>query len=135
MSKRASAVAPRSVAIKVNLTPELHERLREVAAQLGQALATIASIAIGSFVAQQARSLDAAARMVEAMAAQAGPAMTEQMRILGEAWQEKEAPAAQALDKQRVEATRQLIQDVHASGKGSLRALIEENALNPKRKP
>lgn len=127
MSKRASAVAPRSVAIKVNLTPELHERLREVAAQLGQPPATIASIAIGSFVAQQARSLDAAARMVEAMAAQAGPAMVEQMRILGDSWQEKEAAVSPTI-KETIEA-------VHASGKGSLRALIEENALNPKRKP
>lgn len=74
---------PRSVPYKVTLTPELHERLREVAAQLGQAPATCASMAIGQWVNQMHRSLGAGERMVDAMAKEAGPVMREQMRLMG----------------------------------------------------
>lgn len=76
------SVSKRSIAIKVNLTPELHERLRDVAAQLGQAPATIAAMAIGTYVSSQHRALGAAEKMVEHMAEQAGPAMVEQMRLM-----------------------------------------------------
>jgi predicted DNA-binding protein len=74
--------AKRSYGFKVNVTPELHERLREVAAQLGQAPATIASMAIGSYVAQLSNSLGAGGRMVDAMAAQMAPEMQRQMQLL-----------------------------------------------------
>lgn len=60
----------RSVPYKVTLTPELHERLREVAAQLGQAPATVAAMAIGQWVAQMGNTLGAGQRMVDAMAPQ-----------------------------------------------------------------
>jgi hypothetical protein len=74
---------PRSVPYKVTLTPELHERLREVAAQLGQAPATCASMAIGQWVSQMQRNLGAGERMVEAMAKEAGPELREQITLLG----------------------------------------------------
>lgn len=74
------SVSKRSVAIKVNLTPELHERLREVAAQLGQAPATVASMAIGSYVANLASSLSSASRMVDKLAADMGPQLVEQLK-------------------------------------------------------
>jgi len=74
---------PRSVPYKVTLTPELHERLREVAAQLGQAPATCAAMAIGQWVSQMQRSLGAGERMVEAMAKEAGPELREQIKLLG----------------------------------------------------
>lgn len=76
------SISKRSVAIKVNLTPELHERLRDVAAQLGQAPATVASMAIGSYVANLASSLGASARMMDNLAAQMGPAIAEQMKLM-----------------------------------------------------
>lgn len=75
------SVSKRSVAIKVNLTPELHERLRDVAAQLGQAPATVASMAVGSYVANLTSSLGAGARMVDAMAAQLEPHLAEQLKL------------------------------------------------------
>ena len=75
----------KSTQIKISLTPELHERLREVAAQLGQAPATLAGLAVGQYVAQMSSSLGASARMVEAMsshvAAQMGPEIERQMRL------------------------------------------------------
>jgi predicted transcriptional regulator len=71
----------RSQSIKVTVTPELHERLREVAAQLGQAPATCASMAVSLWVAQQARTLDAGRSFVEDMAKQVGPELVEQMRL------------------------------------------------------
>lgn len=74
--------SPRSVPYKVTLTPELHERLREVAAQLGQAPATCASLAIGQWVAAMQRSLGAGERMVDAMAKEAGPELREQLKLM-----------------------------------------------------
>lgn len=72
----------RSVPLKVTITPELHERLREVAAQLGQAPATVASLAIGQYVAQISRSLGAVDSMTSAIATQMGPEMQKQMKLL-----------------------------------------------------
>jgi predicted DNA-binding protein len=71
----------RSVALKITITPELHARLRALAAELGQAPATVASLAIGQYVASTSRAFGAGERMVDAMAKEAGPAMVEQMKI------------------------------------------------------
>lgn len=78
------SVSKRSTAIKVNLTPELHERLREVAAQLGQAPATVASMAIGQYVANLSSSLGAGQRAVDNLTAQIGPQMFEQLKLIVE---------------------------------------------------
>lgn len=71
----------RSATIKITLTPELHERLREVAAQLGQAPATCASMAVSMWTAQQARSLGAAERAVEAITRDLAPELVEQFKL------------------------------------------------------
>jgi predicted DNA-binding protein len=73
----------RSVPYKVTLTPELHERLREVAAQLGQAPATCASMAIGQWVSQMHRNLGAGDRAIDAMVKEAGPELREQLKLMG----------------------------------------------------
>lgn len=77
---------PRSVPYKVTLTPELHERLREVAAQLGQAPATCASMAIGAWVNQMQRSLGASEQVldhfIESLAKEVGPDLREHMKGL-----------------------------------------------------
>jgi hypothetical protein len=75
---------PRSVPYKVTLTPELHERLREVAAQLGQAPATCAAMAIGQWVSQMHRILGAGERMVDALVKEVGPEVREQLKLLGD---------------------------------------------------
>lgn len=72
----------RSVPLKVTITPELHERLREVAAQLGQAPATIASMAIGQYVAQMSRTLGAAQTMVDTISKQVAPELERQLNLL-----------------------------------------------------
>jgi predicted transcriptional regulator len=68
------------VQVKVSLTPELHERLREVASQLGQAPATVASMAIGQYVANLSRQLGATERAIEAMTERLGPEVAEEFR-------------------------------------------------------
>jgi predicted DNA-binding protein len=75
----------RSVPLKVTITPELHERLREVAAQLGQAPATVASIAIGQYVSQMSRSLGAVETVSNALVAQMGPELQRQMKLMEDA--------------------------------------------------
>jgi predicted transcriptional regulator len=73
--------ARKSIQLKVSVTPELHERLREVAAQLGQAPATAASMAIGQWVAQMTNTLGAGARAVDGLVGHVGPELARQMRL------------------------------------------------------
>jgi hypothetical protein len=72
--------ARKSVQLKVSVTPELHERLRTVAAQLGQAPATVASLAIGQFVANLVRSWGATEKAIDTMAASVGAAVSDELR-------------------------------------------------------
>jgi predicted DNA-binding protein len=72
----------RSVSLKVTITPELHQRLKDVAAHLGQAPATVASMAIGQYVAQMHRSLGAAERFAEGLVGEVGPEIREQLKLL-----------------------------------------------------
>ncbi len=74
--------ARKSVQLKVSVTPELHERLREVAAQLGQAPATVASIAVGQYVANALRTWGAAEKAMDTMAASVGAAVGDELRQL-----------------------------------------------------
>ena len=83
----------RSVPFKVTITPELHERLREVAAQLGQAPATVASLAIGQYVTQLARTFGAVDSMTNALATQMGPELSRQMKLMEGAMTEAAAEA------------------------------------------
>lgn len=70
----------RSIQVKVTITPELHARLREVSELLGQAPATVASMAIGQYVSQLATTLGAGQRAVDAVAAQVAPELAEAIR-------------------------------------------------------
>lgn len=70
----------RDSAIKVMLTPAMREKLDQVAEALGQTPATAASFAIGQWVAQQHRQMEAADTAVQALVAQAGPEITAAFR-------------------------------------------------------
>lgn len=96
-----TALAKRTSSIKVNLTPELHERLREVAAQLGQTPATLASMAIGQYVANLASGLGATHRMVDAVANHLGPQMAEQFKQMTLAEAEEPAKGTPPAGKRR----------------------------------
>jgi len=79
-------VIRRSVQIKVTLSPELNAQLRELSAQLGQAPATVASMAIGEYVrtrmlqvAQMQQVAKGATAVVEDMMRDMIP---EQMRLV-----------------------------------------------------
>lgn len=68
----------RTQAVKITLTPELHERLKLVADRLGQTPATVCSFAVGQFVAQQVSALQAG----EAAIARLSESLTEPAREL-----------------------------------------------------
>ena len=91
----------RSVPFKVTITPELHQRLKEVAAALGQAPATLGSMAIGQYVAQMARTLGAADRAIDGMVEAAGPEIREQLKLMMSEQPKKTAKKAPAAKKAR----------------------------------
>jgi len=72
--------ARKSIQIKISVTPELHERLRELAAQLGQAPATLASLAVGQYVAQTSRQLGAVDRAIEKVTEGMGPELVKEAK-------------------------------------------------------
>jgi hypothetical protein len=55
----------RSSAVKIMLHPDMAKKLRVLAEQLGQTPATLASIAVSQYVAQQTVALGATERVVE----------------------------------------------------------------------
>lgn len=61
----------RSAGIKVNLTPELYERLKELAERQGQTAGSLAAIAVGQYVAAHTATLDAQREMHREMVAKA----------------------------------------------------------------
>jgi predicted transcriptional regulator len=73
--------AKRSFAIKINLTPELHERLREVAAQLGQTPGTCASMAVGQFVRLQESTASVGKYAADSAVAAFGPEFKQLMLL------------------------------------------------------
>lgn len=77
------SVRKRSVQIKVTLTPELHAQLGQVAEAFGQVPATVASMAVGQFVAQQLRNLGAGQVLAEHFVRQVGPEVSEQLKLIG----------------------------------------------------
>jgi predicted transcriptional regulator len=55
----------RSSAVKIMLHPDMAQKLRALADHLGQTPATLASIAVSQYVAQQTAALETTARVVE----------------------------------------------------------------------
>lgn len=82
----------RTSPLKVVITPELHERLRRVAAQLGQAPATIAAMAIGQYVTQMQSTFGATDRAIDKMMDAVGPGMAEQLKLAMNAPDPQPAP-------------------------------------------
>lgn len=78
---RTPARTQRSSPLKVNLAPELHEKLKAVAERLGVAPATVASMAIGEYVARQSAALGATAHAIDRMIEQIAPHMHEQLKL------------------------------------------------------
>jgi hypothetical protein len=72
----------RSKQIKLTITPDMHARLVALGERLGQAPATLASMAISLYVAQQESSLNAGQRAVDAMVGQMAPELQHHLRDL-----------------------------------------------------
>jgi hypothetical protein len=73
----------RSAGMKISLTPALYDDLVVVATAIGQTPSTAASFAIGQWVAQQKRTLEAGQNAITAMVEKAGPEFARQLSFLG----------------------------------------------------
>lgn len=71
----------RSVQIKVTLSSDVHARLGQLAARLGQPPATLCSVWIGQHVSQLEAGLGATERMVQTMTDKLEPHLVEQLRL------------------------------------------------------
>lgn len=69
----------RSRQLKVTLTPEMHARLVSLSEKLGQTPATLGSVAISLYVAQQENALGASQRAVEAMVGNFTPELQQHL--------------------------------------------------------
>nr|CRY96507.1 hypothetical protein [uncultured prokaryote] len=77
----STSTTKRSSSVKVMLHPDMHEKLRALAEHLGQAPATVASLAVSQYVAQQTVALGATERAMtgffEALAPQVQETLTK----------------------------------------------------------
>lgn len=73
----------RSTPFKVMLTPVMHADLVQVAEAIGQTPATVASFAIGYWVAQQKRNLAAGEAAATALVEKAAPELAKQLSLMG----------------------------------------------------
>lgn len=70
--------------MKIQLHPDMHEKLRALAEHLGQAPATVASIAVSQYVAQQTVALGATERAMTGFFESLAPSMRETLEKLAE---------------------------------------------------
>lgn len=80
----------RDSTLSVRLRPDMRERLYAVADGLGVSPATVASIAIGTYVATQQASANATTRAIEGMMSSMAPQVTEMFKTLSETEPESE---------------------------------------------
>lgn len=74
----------RSSSVKVMLHPDMHDKLRVLAEHLGQAPATVASLAVSQYVAQQTVALGATERAMNGFFESLAPQMREMLEKLAE---------------------------------------------------
>lgn len=75
-------VHKRKAGIRLNLQPEVLDRLKVVAGLLGVPPATLGALAIGQFVAQQERTIAIAAAMQDKIGEQIGSALGKELEQL-----------------------------------------------------
>ena len=72
----------RSKSLKLTVTPELHARLVALGEEMGISPATLASVAIGQYVAQHSRSAETSKHAVDAMTKQLAPEFAAVLRVM-----------------------------------------------------
>lgn len=82
MDYPSTSKTKRSAAVKIMLHPDMAEKLRALAEHLGQTPATLASIAVSNYVAQQHATLGATERAMEGFFASMEPAAREMLQKL-----------------------------------------------------
>jgi len=76
----STSTTKRSASVKVMLHPDMLEKLRRLSEELGQAPATIASIAVSQYVLQQTRAMGATEKAMEGLFSQMGPEILDQIK-------------------------------------------------------
>jgi predicted transcriptional regulator len=71
----------RSVQIKITLSADMHARLGRLAVQLGQAPASVASMAVGEFVRTRDIQSSTAEAALERMVSAVAPMVQEQLKL------------------------------------------------------
>lgn len=82
MDYPSTSKTKRSAAVKIMLRPDMAEKLRTLAEHLGQTPATLASIAVSNYVAQQHATLGATERAMEGFFAAMAPDAREMLQKL-----------------------------------------------------
>lgn len=100
----SNSTTKRSATVKVMLHPDMLEKLRALAQHLGQAPATLASLAVSQFVAQQTAALGASDRAMNSLF----ESLTPDLRKMIESG--SKAPTASAKGK-KPKATQMRIED------------------------
>lgn len=72
----------RSSAVKIMLHPDMHRKLVDLAEALGQTPATLASFAVGLYVAQQTSAMGATGRAIDKMVGELAPQLQKQLEGL-----------------------------------------------------
>lgn len=71
----------RTSAVKIMLHPDMHAKLRALAATLGQTPSTLASLAVSQYVAQQTANLGATQTAITQMIDKFAPEFIGQLRL------------------------------------------------------
>jgi len=95
------AMTKRTSAVKVLLSEDMHEKLRQLADNLGQTPATLASIAVSQYVHQQTASAGAAERAIAGIFEKVAPDL---LRMLETPQKPVKAPKVKAAQL-RIEGT------------------------------
>jgi hypothetical protein len=76
----ATRAIKRSDTLRIKVSPDMSERITRLSVILSLPPSTLAALAVGTWVAQQERGLGAAERMIDAVGAQLGDSMGEELK-------------------------------------------------------
>lgn len=124
----STSTTKRSAAVKIMLHPDMAEKLRVLAEHLGQTPATLASIAVSQYVAQQTVALGATERAMAGFFESLAPAVQEMFNQVSETPTKAPAtPRNKLLD---------LLSDEPVTPRRNvLAAMLNEQPIDPKNPP
>lgn len=77
------AAIKRRDSLRVNLSPDLKDRIDRLSSLLGLPPSTLAALAVGHWVANQERALGVVDRVADAITSQLGDGLADQLKQIG----------------------------------------------------